>query len=356
MKNKVVLVTAIAATFAPMVAMSDASVYGQLRYSINSMDADTGSGSTLSGNDNVSLFGFKASSEGDGIKAFVHLQAGAPADVDSGTSTEQTVTITHPSDSSTETITATDTTDGGRAFKQRFYFGGLSGDFGTVAYGRMTNAYKFPGFKLDPFYNMSHVGAGGTLATGGATYGLSAATNGFTNNALQYTSNSFNGLKFNIGVYLDDSSEDDHGTNIGGMYTADNFNVGIQLASNGKTAATMPGVIADGDAVRLHGGYKGSGWSAGFSLENVDLTSTTDASYLYLVGKYDTSKNTQLVLSLGSVSEGSAEGSGFTGGVFHTVAPKTQLFASYSSASLDNKAAGAGEDPSVLSVGAIHKF
>lgn len=328
MKNKVILITAIAAALAPMAAMSEATVYGHLRYSVNSMDADVaGAGSTLSGNDNVSLFGFKAKSEGNGLKAFVHMQSGAPADA-----------------------------NGGQALNQRFYFGGLSGDFGKVAYGRMTNAYKMPGFKLDPFYNLSHVGAGGTLATGGATYGLSGATNGFTDNAIQYTSNSFDGIKVNVGLYIDDSGADDHGTNIGGSYAAGDFNVGLQMASNAQTTATVPGVPADGDAMRLHGGYKSGPMSLGFSFESVDLTATTDATYMYLVGKYNTSAETQLVLTLGSVGDGAAEGTGFTGGVFHTVVPKVQVFAHYSTASLDNATAGAGKDPSVFSVGAIHKF
>lgn len=334
MKKKVILITALAAALAPMAAMSEADIYGQLRYSINSVDDDkdaaTSTKDGLRGEDNVSLFGLKASTEGDGIKAFVHLQTGAKADGGSG-----------------------------NAFDQRFYFGGLSGGFGKVAYGRMTNAYKFPGFKLDPFYNLSHVGAGGTLAAGGATYGLSGATNGFTDNAVQYTSPSMGSLKVNVGLYIDDSNEDDHGTNVGALYTAKNFNVGVQFASNDTTATTVPNLVADGDAVRLHGGYKADKLFAGFSYENVDLDPVTnggasDADYIYLVGKYNAAKETQLVLTVGSVSDGAAEGSGFTGGVFQTVAPQTQLFALYSTASLDNVTNG--EDPSVLSLGAIHKF
>ncbi|MCW8831343.1 MAG: porin, partial [Gammaproteobacteria bacterium] len=238
MKNKILLATAVAvACGAPLSAMAGADIYGQLRYSINSADPDTvGSDSTLSGEDNVSLFGLKAEAKGDSVTAFAHLQTGAPADG-----------------------------NGGTAFDQRFYFGGLKGDFGTVAYGRMTNAYKMPGFKLDPFYNLSHVGANGSLGTGGATYGLSGATNGFTDNALQYTSPSMSGLTFNVGLYIDDGSEDDHGTNIGVKYSGKDYHVGVQFASNDTTAATVPGVLVDGDAVRIDGAYKGSNWSVGFS-------------------------------------------------------------------------------------------
>ena len=351
MNKKILLAAAVAvACGAPVAAMADANIYGQFRYSINSMDSDTsqdplatGIRDGLSGEDNVSLFGLKASA-GDDIKAFIHLQTGATANEKAA----------------------------GNAFNQRFYFGGLKGGFGTVAYGRMTNAYKMPGFKLDPFYNMSHVGAGGTLATGGATYGLSGASNGFTDNALQYTTNAMGGLKINVGLYVDDSNEDDHGNNVGVSYSAGKINAGIQFASNAKTAQTVPGVLKDGDAMRIHAGYKESNWSAGFSYEVVDLSATLDANYMYLVGKYNMSKETELVLSMGSVSDGAAKGSGFNGGVFQTVAPKTQVYVMYSSASLDaSRAAVAddplttavdetvtaiGESPSVFSVGAIHKF
>ncbi len=342
MNNKILLAAAVAvACGAPVAAMADANIYGQFRYSLNSMDADTGAGSTMSGEDNVSLFGLKASAKGDSVTAFAHLQTGAAADG-----------------------------NGGQAFDQRFYFGGLKGDFGTVAYGRMTNAYKMPGFKLDPFYNMSHVGAGGTLATGGATYGLSQATNGFTDNALQYTSPAMSGLKLNVGLYVDDGVEDDHGTNVGVTYSADNFHVGVQFASNDTATATVPGVIADGDAMRVHGGYKADAWSVGFSFENVNaadpaLSTSEDVDYMYLVGKYNVSKETQLVASMGTVSDDSVkddgaggfdivsqEGTGFNLGAFQTIAPKTQVYVSYSTASLD----ALEMDPSVFSVGAIHKF
>ncbi|MCK4706112.1 MAG: porin, partial [Gammaproteobacteria bacterium] len=265
MKNKILLVAAVAvACGAPVVAMADANIYGQFRYSLNSADNDLGAGSTLSGEDNVSLFGLKASA-GDDVKAFVHLQTGAAADA-----------------------------NGGRAFNQRFYFGGLKGGFGTVAYGRMTNAYKMPGFKLDPFYNMSHVGAGGTLAAGGATYGLSPASNGFTDNALQYTSPAMAGLKINAGIYVDDGINDDHGSNVGVSYNVGNFNAGLQIASNATTAVTVPGVAADGDAMRFHGGYKGGKWSAGASIELVDESATITNTYTYLTGSINFTDKTKL--------------------------------------------------------------
>ena len=316
-------IVSTAALLASTAAYADTTLYGNLRFSLNSIDEDTTGGiDGIQGKDNVSLFGLKGSI-GESTKAFFHLQTGAPSDG----------------------------TENGNAFQQRFFFGGLSGGFGKVAYGRMTNAYKFPGFKLDPFYNLSHIGAGGTFGAGGATYGLSPATNGFTDNAVQYFTPSFGGLKINIGSYIDDSNEDEHGYNVGGQYESGGFNVGVQLASNGDTG-TVPSVAVDGDAVRVHGGYDAGKWNVAASYEQIDVGITEDVGYVYLVGQYNLVEKTRLALALGSVDDGPAEGEGYTAGVFQTVAPATELYASYSTASIDTT----DTDPSVFSIGAIHKF
>ena len=330
--KKLILVTAIAAACAaPMAAMSDTTIYGQLRYSFNSVNEDgvaTGSDiDGLRGEDNVSLFGVKGS-YGEDIKAFFHLQTGAPADVNTGSNS---------------------------AFKQRFYFGGLSGGFGKVAYGRMTNAYKFPGFKLDPFYNWSHIGAGGSFGSGGATYGLSPATNGFTDNALQYTTPSMGGFKLLGGVYIDDSNEDDGGYTLGGVYTGDAFNVGVVYGASGedatKDSGLLPGIAADEDALRVYGGYNGDRWSIAASYENVDLTADLDADYLYVPVQWKATDKIRLALAPGWVSDGPAEGWGLTAGAFWTVAKHADLVLSGSYADRDDGAA-----PYTVTVGAIHKF
>ena len=330
--KKIILTAAIAAICAaPAAAIAaDNNLYGQMRYSFNSVDDVTGSGQDgLSGNDNVSLFGLKGSAGDKGLTAFYHIQTGAPTD-----------------------------NNGGNAFNQRFYFAGLKGGFGKVAYGRMTNAYKFAGFKLDPYYNMSHIGANGQFSPALATYGLSPATNGFTDNALQYTSPSFSGIKVNAGLYIDDSNQDDHGTGIGASWSSKGINVGVQFASNDATG-TIPNIAADGDALRVHGGYKAKKFSVGLSYETVDDSATTSTDYLFLVGRFNVSDKTELVATIGTVDPeagspaAGAEGTGFQLGVFQTVVPKTQMYVTYGAASLD--AAGA-EDPSVISVGAIHKF
>ena len=356
--KKIILTAAIAAICAaPLVAIADAenNLYGQMRFSFNSVSDKDGSGQDgLSGDDNVSLFGLKGTIGDGDTKAFYHLQTGAPTD-----------------------------NNGGQAFDQRFYFAGLKGGWGKAAYGRMTNAYKFDGFKLDPYYNLSHVGANGKFGTGGASYGLSLATNGFTDNALQYTSPAFAGITVNAGVYIDDSNEDNHSTGIGASWKGKGINVGVQYITNNNdgtknTNHVVPNVAADGSALRVHGGYKAKTWSVGLSYETVDegkdaspgdpdvtpvvppspaTTGSTD--YLYLVGRLNVTPKTELVATIGSVdpedgaTNFAAKGTGYQLGVFQTIVPKTQLYISYGTADLD---AADHEDPSVISVGAIHKF
>jgi len=321
--KKIVLCAAVSAICAaPMAAMAEADFYGQLRVSLDSFDDDAGNDG-LQVTDNTSLFGLKATSEGDGVKAFIHVQTRAHAD------------------------------GGSPAFGERFYFGGLQGDFGKVAYGRMTNAYKFAGFAMDPFYNHMSVNASAALNGGGATYGLSGASNGFTNNALQYTSNKMGDIKFNVGLYIDDSNADEHGMGFGAEYNKGGIKAGVQMISEGDTTDTVPGVAADGSAMRIYGSYTSGPMTVAASFENVDVSATADVDYMFFVGKYKMSDKTRLAATVGMVGDGAAEGTGITAGVFQTVAPKTELFLSMSTVSLDTSGSA---EPSVISVGAIHKF
>lgn len=347
--KKIILTAAIAAICAaPAAAVAaDNNLYGQLRYSFNSVSDVDGSGQDgMSGNDNVSLFGLKGT-VGDGdTKAFYHLQTGAPAD--SNSKTGQTASTT--------------------AFNQRFYFAGLKGGWGKAAYGRMTNAYKFDGFKLDPYYNLSHVNAVGVFATGGASYGLSPATNGFTDNSLQYHSPAFAGITVNAGLYVDDTNEDNNSYGLGATWKGKGPYVGLQYIQNSNDGSVnankvIPGVYIDGAAMRVHGGFKAKSWSAGLSYEQVDEGTVADldasTNYMYLVGRFNATPKTELVLTVGTVdpdagaANAGAKGTGYQLGVFQTVVPKTQMYLTYGAADIDTDGY---EDPSVISVGAIHKF
>ena len=331
MKKPLLAIFIIGLYLLPISAMADTSLYGELRYSLNSVDEDRTNGiDGLSGQDNVSLFGLKGS-YGEHIKTFFHLQTQAFAD-----------------DPNKDT----------RGFQQRFFMGGIEGNFGKVTYGRMTNAYKFSGFAMDPFYNLSHVNAAGAYAVGGATYGLSGATNGFTDNAFQYVTPNLNGVKLTGGFYVDDGNENDHGYLTGVSYSGvKGLDMGGTFATNGNTTSTIPNIAAGGDAYRLYGTYKMDQFKVGVSYENVAISSTRDANFLYIVGTM-TMDSTDISLSVGSVGEGAAEGIGVNAGAFYTIAENTKIFGLVSWASLDDSPIAGGQDsaPRVISLGTMHKF
>jgi hypothetical protein len=335
--KKVVYAAAVLAMCAtPLSAMAEGTtLYGQLRYSFNSIDSDktpeVATQDGLSGRDNVSLFGLKGT-YGDSVKAFFHIQTGAKADANAV------------------------------AFGQRFFFAGLKGDFGKVAYGRMTNAYKFDGFKMDPFYNNSGVNASGVYNAGGATYGLSGATNGFTDNALQYVTPSMGGVKLTAGLYVDDSNADDHGYLAGVSYGNKALSGGLVFATN-DTTVTIPGVAADGDAIRAYVNYKiNDTIKVALSVEEIEnpAAGMDDVNYVYLTGTMSPSDKMDFSASIGVVTAGAAEGTGINLGAWYNIAENTKLFALYSYADIDPDKViyGANSDyaPSVISIGAQHKF
>ena len=326
--KKTLLLTCLAmiwaASMAPRAeAAQSVTVYGNLRYSFNYVDEDGLGIERWKGTDNVSRFGIKGSYGNEDIKAFVHLQVRAFADADADKD----------------------------AFEQRFFFGGFEGGFGKVTYGRMTNAYKFPGFALDPFYDLSRISSAGMFSGGGASYGLSPATNGFTDNSLQYFSPDLSGFKFVGGIAFEDDTDDNELAYLaGGSYTTNGLTVGAVYADNPETVSIYPGIGMDGDAVRAYATYKGDGWKAGASYENI--RNGTDVNYFYLTGTAMLEEmDTDLSLSVGVVDDGMAEGFGITGGAFYNVLDNAQLYAMASYADLESD-----YSPFVFSVGAIYNF
>ena len=79
------------------------------------------------------------------------------------------------------------------------------------------------------------------------------------------------------------------------------------------------------------------------------------------MGRVNVSSKTEIIGSIGTVDPDSdaslgvvnAEGTGYMLGAFYTVLPKTQVYTTYSAASLG---ADGMDDPSILSIGVTHKF
>lgn len=363
--KKILLALAVVSMVLPMSAMADSTtVYGQFRYSIADVSDNgalaTGAGAKdgLVAQDNTSLLGVKGS-YGDDIKAYFHLQMGANADRDGG----HDHWINDDDSAMLNGVDADITTSkgGNTALKQRFFFGGLKGSFGNVKYGRLTNAYKMPGFKMDPLYNTSHLNVNGQYATGGASYGLSGATNGFTDNSLEYTSPKIaGGLTVNLGYYIDDSDEDDHATGAGVTYSANGITAGVQTIQNAENGTVVPGTTADESAMRVHASYKGEGFKVGVSYETLGMEHG-DPTFLFLTGTYGVAEKTDIVATIGMVdadadtTDGTPEGTGFSLSVFHGVTTNTKVFASYASVDFDGDQI-VEDAPTTISFGVQHKF
>lgn len=314
------------------------TLYGDFRFSAGLIDRNSTSSDGLTANNNASRIGIKGSVGGNDLKAIYHFQAGAKNDgAGSGTASAG---------------------DGNNsAFTARFYFAGLkSAKYGSVIYGRHSTAYKMSGLRVDPFYDTS---AG--LSNGGATYGLSGMTNGFSDNTIAYiTPVLFGGFSANAAIYIDDSDTNKHDTNFGIQYAADGITAGVQHAiiGDGANKGNNSGIANSAgvdNSTRLYSGYKTDTWSVSGSYEfqNVEGSTGPDVNHLYLAGTYKVMEDTKLAVSFGKVDDGILEGVGWQAGVFYTILPKTEVYALYSGTYLHDNARG---DSDALIIGVSHKF
>lgn len=303
--------TAIALAMAsiPAVAAADGmTVYGDFRSTfanISNEDASAAADGLFFVN-NASRVGIKGGYSENGWTSFYHLQMGAQNDA------------------------------GGQALSSRFFFTGLKKKFGDVAakvtIGRTSTPYKMAGVKLDPFYDTT---AG--LGNGGATYGLSPLTNGFTNGSVAYNLG-FGKISVDAAFYLDEADGDangeadaSHDTNLGVSYSDKGLKAGVQVISFGDNGV-VANAAAGESAQRIYGSYKMDAITVGASVETV-----ADASFTYITGSYNLSPATKLAASTGMQSDttNATDGSGFNVGVFHNIMKKTTVHALVSSTSLD---------------------
>lgn len=182
--NKSIISAAALAAFAVPAQAVETDVYlsGNIAFSASHHSAESGDTSAVK--NNASRIGLYASAEQDGVRAFVVYERGF--------------------DGYNPNINSEDNQDVVRAF-----FGGVAGSYGTLIYGRAKSDYRLTGEAVDPFYNTSVIGFTGGFARGGANYGLSNLSNGFSDNALIYRSNDYSGLRFNTAVYVNDSTGND---------------------------------------------------------------------------------------------------------------------------------------------------
>ena len=311
------------------------TLYGDFRFSAGYIDRNSTKSDGLSANNNASRIGIKGSVGNSNLKAIYHFQAGAKNDG----------------------AGAGAAAGNNSAFTARFYFAGLkSADYGSIIYGRHSTAYKMSGLRVDPFYDTS---AG--LGNGGATYGLSGMTNGFTNNAIAYISPTIlGGLSANAAIYIDDSDSNKHDTNFGLQYAADGITAGVQqlIIGNGSKTSNSSGIANTAgveSATRVYGGYKTKDWSltGSYEFQIAKASNAPDINHLYVAGTYNVMEKTKLAVSVGHVDDGPFEGVGWQTGIFYKILPKTEVYALYSGTYLEDDFKN---DAHVFTVGVSHKF
>lgn len=338
---------------APLAAMAGTTLYGNARISLNYTDNDDGSDANYSVMDNVSRLGVKGT-YGDAIKAFFHLEASARVGSDSDGGASGYVTGVTPNADGTVTTTTASSSDGD-AFGQRFYYAGLSGGFGRLAYGRMTNAYKMPGFKLNgKLYDTTGVSSSGAISGGGASYGLSGANNGFSAAAVQYDTPSMAGLKLSGTVAVDGTNANDHGYIAAVSYSGMGIDAGVVYATN-SNGSQIPNLETEGDAIRGYASYTMKDkFSVGVSVENIDIKGdgTDDKlNYVFGIGSVKVAPIVDLIASVGFVDDGPAKGVGGTLGVNLSIAENTEVLAAASYTDLDS-----GKAPLAVTVCFVHNF
>lgn len=311
MKKTVVAAAGVmlAGVVTPALALeTSASIYGDFRLSLGYFDTD-GAGSGTDVDNNNSHGGLRVMVREGDLAAFIQYER--LLDNDDGSP------------------------DGESA---RQFFGGVTGRYGTLSYGRQATQYKLSGQKLDPFYNTSVSGiAGSTDTINGAGYGLSALTNdsvgsGFINNQIAYVSPDLNGFRVNTAVFVDDGngSGEKHDYAAGVEYAVEGLTIGLQAldVNSGVNAGSVQNFSNIGlapasgrvEALRYYAAYAADGWGLGASYETLDLhAGLEDRAYAFLSGWYGLTDRLRLAAALGHTEDTPFAGMSYTLGASYTV-------------------------------------
>jgi len=188
---------------------------------------------------------------------------------------------------------------------------------------------------------------------GGATFGLSNLTNGWSERALAYTSPAVAGFRGNASVYVDPDS--DHDYNFGIAFQEGGLEVGVQFYNaNGHQNWPQAGGI--NRAVRSHARYsRGDLWSLGASHERIRGTVGGVQSSLYVAGTLNPSSRVSISGSVGHVGDSGAvhdvTGTGHQAGVFYALFRQVRFLALYSHLNADD-----GSSRASLALGTTFQF
>jgi len=350
--NKTLIAMAVAGVMAaPMAAQADATVYGKIHVSIDSgdtggQDVATQDASGLWFQSNSGRVGVKGSEDlGGGLKAVWQFESNASFG------------------------------SGSTSFGGRNSFLGLSGGWGTFIGGKHDTPFKTVGRWFDLFGDQVGDSRNVIQNPWDDNWDLRP------NNVLAYTSPTFGpGLSLQAAYVMDDAIPDSTGMSIYGKWKSGNWLVGLGYESHdqpaGSSASTSNAMRAglqwSPGAWKLNAFYQASSDEGG--------TSGADATAMGLGAGYTMGKNV-IKAQYYTVSPDSALGSNIDASTMavgwdYNFSKRTTAYVAYATTSNDagtyycadagghggeicgaaGATAVAGDDPSVLSFGMVHKF
>jgi predicted porin len=374
MQKKLLTIAVAAALVAPVAAMADVTVYGQMHFSYDWVDGAPAAGTTnkdvsedATGVSRESRIGFKGSEDlGGGLKGIWQIEAKV--------------------DNAADKVAWRNT------------FAGLSGGFGTVLAGRHDTPYKLSTGKIDPFtdrvgdYNML-IGSfnGSVMSDERAPQTIAYVSPNFSgfSGAIAYVSHYFNQPTAGAGAVTWEGDDNDRAVSAMVMYDNAGFFASAAyewVEGNNVLGALGAPASALGSskeptstAIKVGLGYTFSGFTVGGVYENIDLDSnksgesSVDRDAFYFTGSYafGPSAIKGFYGWADDVEDTKNTGADMWGvGYDYNLSKRTTLYALYTG--INNEGAGrygansgqglgsayqsVGHNLNVYSVGVIHKF
>lgn len=353
MKKKLIAI-AVAAALAPAAAMADATIYGRVHTSVDSISGVAANTNNLYVNSNSSRFGVKGSEDlGGGLKAVFQLESGVTSVGGSGTGDG------NPGPTNSTLFSG-----------MRDTYIGLAGNFGTFLTGRLPaeNQYVY-----DSNLFADQIGDAATFTSGGI------AGIGRANSALYYQTTDMSGFKGAL-TYLPASSVNSSA----GITTGGNsYGLKLDYANAGITAnfayfnVKTGAAAGDFKPISLAGSYDfGNGMvTAQYVRNQNDFGGVSTTRNIFNIGgKFNVSKAgaVKAQISKAGATSGASNGAAmFAVGYDHNLSKSIGLYVAFANVRndaaagyrVDNYGHGAnstvpaaGEDPKGFSVGLTYNF
>ena len=357
MQKKIIAIAVAAALAAPVAAMADASVYGQVNLSYDRVtDGANGKGTANEMNSNTSRLGVKASEDlGNGMSVVAQAEGTLAAD-NGGMGGKATAGSVN------------------QIFDRNTYLGLSSNDMGTLILGQYDTPYKISTRKLDLFADgIADNRGSAALGTSKMLMGMGHDTT--LSNMLAYVSPAFNGVTiaaatvFGAEAYNSTMADKGSATSLAAMYTMDNIYATVAYqtvkagsAGTGDLAAGAFGTVASGDkntAMKVGVGFSQDQITVNAIVEQTKLAlvaGDTKHTNIYLGGKFAVSSTDAAKLAYTKIGDSSGNKDGGTQislGYDHSMSKMTTVYALYTKVS---PSASGATSPNAISVGVRHSF